>query len=105
MKKDNDDQKKKNNVVHIGQSSHKPKKDKVDKETKSQKGKDIFVTDERFRYAMDLVREDMNNALNLANSANNSNFFLLKFLVKKNIIEQKEFEEFVASELEKITKS
>lgn len=107
MRKDDDSQVKKGKVVAL--SSKKENRGKAGKICQST-GKKVpisnnaFVTDARFHRAMDLVRDDMNNALSNASNANNSFYFLLKFLIEKKVIDRDEFEAFVAEEIENMPK-
>jgi len=63
----------------------------------------IYVSDAQFKKAMDLVREDMNNALHLSGLANTQHYFLVKFLTRKGLIEEEEFTRFVQEELTKLS--
>ncbi len=73
----------------------------------SAKGKirhQIYVSDAQFKKAMDLIHEDMNNALHLSGLANTQHYFLVKFLVQKGLIEEEEFTGFVQEELTRLGK-
>ncbi len=64
----------------------------------------IYVSDAQFKKAMDLIHEDMNNALHLSGLANTQHYFLVKFLVQKGLIEEEEFTGFVQEELTRLGK-
>jgi len=107
LKKDDDSQGKKGKVVTISSKKEnrgKPGKSSQGASKKVPGSNNAFVTDARFHRAMDLVREDMNNALSTASNANNSFYFLLKFLIEKKVIDRDEFEAFVAEEIENMPK-
>ena len=63
---------------------------------------DLFITDDRFKRAMELVQNDMNRAFTLSQTANSQFYFLFKFLVKSGILNEKEYEEFLEEELGKM---
>lgn len=101
MKKDDDSQGKKGKVVALSSKKEsRAKSGKISHGIGKSAPSSPFVTDSRFHSAMDLVREDMNNALSTASNANNSFYFLLKFLIEKKVINRDEFESFVAKEIE-----
>ena len=62
----------------------------------------IYVTDDQFKKAMDLINEDMNNALQLGNIANTQHYFLVNFLIQKGLINGEEFSLFMQEELKKL---
>ncbi len=64
----------------------------------------IYVSDAQFKKAMDLIHEDMNNALHLSGLANTQHYFLVKFLVQKGLIGEDEFTGFVQKELTRLGK-
>ncbi len=63
---------------------------------------DLFITDDRFKRAMELVQNDMNQAFTLSQTANSQFYFLFKFLVKSGILNEKEYEKFLEEELGKM---
>ncbi len=63
---------------------------------------DLYITDDRFKRAMELVQNDMNRAFTLSQTANSPFYFLFKFLVKNGIINEKEYEKFLEEELGKM---
>ncbi len=65
---------------------------------------DLFITDDRFQRAMELVQKDMNRAFALSQTAGSQFYFLFRFLVKSGIIDEKEYEKFLEEELKKIDK-
>lgn len=63
---------------------------------------DLYITDDRFKRAMELVRNDMDRAFTLSKSANSQFYFLFKFLVKSGILNEKEYEKFLEEEFGKM---
>ena len=63
---------------------------------------DVFITDERFKRAMELIQDDMNQALTLSQRANTQLHFLFQFLAKNGIIKLDEYEQFLDKELKEI---
>ena len=63
---------------------------------------DVFVTDERFKRAMELIQNDMNQALTLSQMANTQFHFLFQFLVESGIIDQAEYERFLNKMLQEM---
>lgn len=62
----------------------------------------IYVTDASFKRAMELIREDMNRALELGSVANTQNYFLIRYLIKKGLIDEQEFTAFMQEEVTKL---
>ena len=73
--------------------------------TRSKSKADIFITDDRFKRAMELVQNDMNRTLSLSQTANSQFYFLFQFLVKNDIINKNEYEKFLNEELNKVQSS
>jgi len=101
VEKDKDSSKKGGKkVVELGLPSQKEKKNKPSSPYKV----GDYVTDDRFKHAMDLVREDMNNALSLGSNACSNFYFLQKFLIEKGLIDKDEWETFLVSEIDAMSK-
>jgi hypothetical protein len=82
-----------------------PQKVPAQKEGSSTRPKsksDIFITDDRFKRAMELIQQDMNRALTIAQTASSQFYFLFQFLVKSGVVDEKEYEKFLTEEINKM---
>ena len=59
----------------------------------------IYVSDAQFKRAMELIREDMNRALQLGQIANTQYYLLVKFLAEKGLIEEGDLSRFIQEKM------
>jgi len=70
--------------------------------TRPKSKSDIFITDDRFKRAMELIQQDMNRALTIAQTTTSQFYFLFQFLVKSGVVDEKEYEKFLTEEINKM---
>ncbi|MFQ5647451.1 MAG: hypothetical protein ACE5GM_11010 [bacterium] len=66
---------------------------------KKKPSNNVYITDERFKRALDLINEDMNRALGSGQQANISFQLLLGYLVEAGIVDREKFNLFIERNL------
>ena len=69
---------------------------KVGKKSKKKQVKnDVFVTTDRFEWANDKIKEDMNKAFSMAATGINSFNILIDYLINKKVIDPEDFNNYI----------